>query len=57
MTPELESENDEAPEEVTFQNARSQAEQNARTRREVAGSQKRICYIISSSPENNNVFQ
>ncbi|PIO28893.1 hypothetical protein AB205_0063780, partial [Aquarana catesbeiana] len=37
MTPELESENDEAPEEVTFQNARSQAEQNARTRREVAG--------------------
>ncbi|XP_073487184.1 U3 small nucleolar RNA-associated protein NOL7 [Aquarana catesbeiana] len=42
MTPELESENDEAPEEVTFQNARSQAEQNARTRREVAGREKTL---------------
>ncbi|XP_077348343.1 U3 small nucleolar RNA-associated protein NOL7 [Lithobates pipiens] len=42
MTPELDSENDEAPEEVTFQNARSQAEQNARTRREVAGREKTL---------------
>lgn len=44
MTPEheLDSEDDEAPEEVTFQNARSRAEESARVRREVAKRDKAL---------------
>ncbi|KAM4029662.1 U3 small nucleolar RNA-associated protein NOL7 [Anomaloglossus baeobatrachus] len=44
MTPEheLESEEDEAPEEVTFQNARSRAEESARVRRQAANREKAL---------------
>lgn len=44
MTPEheLESEDDEAPEEVTFQRAESQAKESARARREAANREKAL---------------
>ncbi|XP_040288927.1 nucleolar protein 7 [Bufo bufo] len=44
MTPEheLESEEDEAPEEVTFQSAKSRAEESARARREAANREKAL---------------
>ncbi|XP_075684534.1 U3 small nucleolar RNA-associated protein NOL7 [Rhinoderma darwinii] len=44
MTPEneLESEEDEAPEEVTFQSAKSSAEESARARREAANREKAL---------------
>ncbi|XP_072267779.1 U3 small nucleolar RNA-associated protein NOL7 [Pyxicephalus adspersus] len=44
MTPEheLESEDDEAPEEVTFQNAKSRAEESARVKRELASRDKAL---------------
>ncbi|XP_069816272.1 U3 small nucleolar RNA-associated protein NOL7 isoform X2 [Dendropsophus ebraccatus] len=44
MTPEheLESEDDEAPEEVTFQSAKTRAQENARARREAAIREKAL---------------